>query len=328
MSQEKEANQSEVEESNRLQRQKEFQEEQERKDDGSKSQEQQAEDVAAFLAGEGGVATGVVAMDTTPPSGDGDLSSVPPLQSQEEQVGQEAQTGQTDIEEPVKPVEPAQPGIEGTEQWQWPQEQQQQQSLGLTATNPDLAQVLPQAPAIADTTPFGGDYSTAESANSSSVVPSAPPPTYDQIAGSQPGSGVAYDAANAQPAGGPLVGGGVPSGYDPAYQQPQVQAPPPGSAYFPPSYATPPPGPYGYQYGAPPPPTGGAVPPYGQQFSSPSPTSQSYSSAANWGSFDTTGSSDVPSQQESHVPYVDRSTKPSSLSALSTGWGGESVYAT
>ena len=252
-------------------------------------------------------------MDTTPPSGDDVMNSSEaggPPPSKRQQLGQDFETG---FEEPVQPVEPEQPpppSFGEGEQYQWPQ-QEPQQSLGLTATNPELAQVLPAA-ALAETTPFGGDYSSAESANSSSVAPSAPPPMYDQVAAGQ-------GTVPGQLAG--AVGGGVQSGYDPAYQN---QAPPPGSAYFPPAYGVPPPGPYDYQYGAPPPPVGGAVPPYGQQYSNPA-SSQSYASTANWGSsFETTGSAEVPSQQDPFIPTVDRSTKPtSSLNALSTGWGGK-----
>ena len=306
--QEREAGQRREEEGRGLHRQQHLQEEGERMGEGQRSQEQEADDVAAFLAGTGGVATGAVAMDTTPPTEDASESG--PTAAQHD-----SQTSQTSFEEPAKPVELAQPPSQDQDQWQWPQEgsqdPEQPQSLRLTATNPELAQVLP--PAVAGTTPFTG-YSSAESANSSSVAPSAPPPTYDQIAAGQ-GS---YDGGTG--AGQPL-GGGVPGGYDPTYQ---MQAPPPGSAYYP-SYSSPAADPYKYQYGAPPPPAGGPAPQYGQQFSNPAASPQSYASTANWGSFDTTsGSSDVPSQQESNVPYVDRSTKPSSLSALSTGWGGES----
>ena len=273
------------------------------------------------------MATGVVAMDTTPPSGDvssvSGRSDAAPLQEQE--VGQDSQTGQTGFEEQAQPVEPVQPSFGGPaeEQSQTPQEQ----SLGLTATNLDLAQVLPPAAAVAGTVATGGGYSGAESANLSSVVPSAPPPAYDEAAGY--GTRTAHDGAamstQTQSVAGQPVGG-IPGDYNSAYQSPyeqqQMQAPPPGSAYFPPSFAPPPQGPYNYQYGAPPPPTGGAVqPPYGQQFSNPA-SPHSYGSTATWGSFDT-GSSDVQSQQEPFVPYVDRSTKPSSLNALSTCWGGE-----
>ena len=309
-----------------LQRQKQLGEE------GTKKQEdkseQQAEDVAAFLAGKGGVATGVVAMDTTPPlnppssadvssSGVSEQSDTAPPQ----QGGQDSQTSQTSFQEPVQPVGPVQPPPLSSgstpgeqEQWQWPQTPPDQpQSLRLTATNPELAHVLPPGPVVT-----GTGANSAESANSSSasmmVGPSAPPPTYDQVAGQ--GTTTAYDGVNMQPQS--MVGG-----YDPAYQQAQAPSPAAGS-YFPP------PGPYDYQYGAPPPPVGGGVTPtgvpsYGQQFSSPAP-SQSYASTANWGSFDTgSGSSDLPSQHEPSVPYVDRSTKPPSLSALNTGWGGKSI---
>ena len=298
--------------------------------------------MAAFLAGVGGVATGAVAMDTTPPlnppssadvssstsvSGQSDIAMPPP----EQQVSQEdSQTSQTSFQEPVQPVEPVQPlppvssATPGEqEQWQWPQTPQDQPgSLRLTATNPELAQVLPPGP-----TATGVASNSAESANSSSmsmVAPSAPPPTYDQAAGGQ-GAAILYDGTNMQAqtviGGQPVVGG-----YDPGYQQ--AQAPPPAVAgsYFPPPYTTPPQGgPYDYQYGAPPPPVGAGVPSYGQQFSTPSPApSQSYASTKDWASFDSgSGSSGVPSQQqEPSVPYVDRSTKPLSLSALSTGWGG------
>ena len=299
-----------------------------------KSQEQQAEDVAAFLAGEGGVVTGVVAMDTTPPlnppsgadvsnssvSGQSDTASQPPNQ----QVGQDSQTSFQESVEPVQPpVSSATPGEQ--EQWQWPQTPQDQPgSLRLTATNPELAQVLPPGPIATGTA-----INNVESANSSStsmVAPSAPPPTYDQVAGGQ-GAATTYDGTNVVAGG----GGGV---YDPAYQQ--AQAPPPTAAaaagsYFTPPYTSPPPGgPYDYQYGAPPPPVGvgAGVPSYGQQFSAPGPApSHSYASTANWASFDSgSGSSGVPSQQhEPSVPYVDRSTKPPSLTGLSTGWGGKSV---
>ena len=214
-----------MEDEKRLQRQKQLQEEPETSYEESKSQEQQAKDVAAFLAGEGGVATGVVAMDTTPPSSDVTQSGVSDsLSAVALAPPQDSQTGQTGFEEPVSGQ---------AEQWQWPQQDQEQsqKSLGLTATNPELAQVLPPA---ADTAPFGVDYSTTESANSSTVTPSAPPPTYDQVAAGQ-GIGQMPGA----------VGGGVQGGYDPAYQSPygqQAQTHPPGTAYFPPSYATPPPG--------------------------------------------------------------------------------------
>lgn len=295
--------------------------------------------MAAFLAGEGGVATGIVAMDTTPPlnapsSADVSSSSVisgpsdAAPQTPDQQVGQDSQTSQTSFQEPVEPVQPPPPvssAVAGEqEQWQWPQSPQGQPgSLRLTATNPELAQVLPPGPVAT-----GTGTNSAESANSSStsmVAPSAPPPTYDQVAPGQ-GAAMMYDGTN-------VLGGGGGS-YDPAYQQ--AQAPPPTGAaagsYLPPVYASPPPpgGPYDYQYGAPPPPVGGGagVPPYGQQFSAPGPApSHSYSSTANWASFDSeSGSSGAPSQQqEPSVPYVDRSTKPASLTGLSTGWGGKTI---
>ena len=299
--------------------------------------------MAAFLAGTGGVATGVVAMDTTPPlnlpssadvsssgvSGQSDTAPQPP----DQQIGQDSQTSQTSFQEPVQPVEPVQPpapvssAIPGEqEQWQWPQSPQDQPgSLRLTATNPELAQVLPLGPVATGTA-----ANSAESANSSStsmVAPSAPPPTYDQVAGGQ-GATMTYDGTSVQAQNIPVGGVG---GYDPAYQQ--AQAPPPAAAagsYFPPPYTSPPQGgPYDYQYGAPPAPVAGAsVPSYGQQFSAPGPaSSHSYASTANWASFDSgSGSSGVPNQQqEPSVPYVDRSTKPLSLTGLSTSWGGKTV---
>lgn len=341
------AEQSREEEVKRLQRQKklEGEHEAEKGAQSDRTQEQQAEELAAFLAGEGGVATGVVPMDTTPPSsgdvmnsgtsGPSDAEAMPvqpppPATGEEQQVGQDVQTSQTGFQEPIQPVEPVQPSLQPTqssEEYQWPQQdQEEKQSLRLTATNPDLAQVLPSAAIAATTTPIGGDYLPADSAinssSSSSVVPSAPPPTYDQIVAGQATMNLQVGVVGGGAAG------GVQTGYDPAYQQQmQAQTPPPGSAYFSPPYATPPPGPYNYQYGAPPPPVGGAVPPYGQQFSAPGPASShtSYASTANWGSssFDTTGSSSVPSQQEPFVVTVDRTTKPSSVSALSTSWGGK-----
>ena len=293
--------------------------------------------MAAFLAGKGGVATGVVAMDTTPPlnppssagsgvSGQSDTAPQPP----DQQIGQDSQTSQTSFQEPVQPVEPVQPPAPvfsgDQEQWQWPQTPQDQPgSLRLTATNPELAQVLPPGPVATGTAANG-----AESANSSStsmVAPSAPPPTYDQVAASQ-GATMTYDGTSVQAQNMPVGGIG---GYDPAYQQ--AQAPPPAAvagSYFPPPYTSPPQGgPYDYQYGAPPAPVGGAgVPSYGQQFSAPGPApSHSFASTPNWASFDSgSGSSGVPSQQqEPSVPYVDRSTKPLSLTGLSTSWGGKTI---
>ena len=260
--------------------------------------------MAAFLAGTGGVATGVVAMDTSHPPSNADVSSsgigglsdttLPP----EERVGQQdSQSSQTGFQEPVQPLSVT-PGT--LEQWQWPQSPPDHpESFRLTATNPDLAQVLPSGPVATG------------------------------VAAAQQGiTTIAYDGADMQSRN--MIGGHVVGGYDPAYLQSQATPPVAAGSYFPPPYASPQ-GPYDYQYGAPPPPVGGGVgdvPSYGQQFSSPAP-SQSYASTANWGSFDSggagTGNSDVPSRKEPSVPYVDRSTKPSSLSALSTGWGGESV---
>lgn len=314
-------NERKEQETKRLQRQKQLQDEDTKKQ--AESQEQQAEDVAAFLAGEGGVATGVIVMDTTPPlnppssSADVSSSSVSDAASQppDQQIGQDSQTT---FQEPLEP--PPQ------EQQQWPQTAQDQpESLHLTATNPELAQVLPPG-AVA----MGTATNSAESANFSSstsmVAPSALPPTYDQVAAGQG----AYDGANV-PIG----------GYDPAYQQ--AQPPPPAAAgsYFPPpaAYASPPQGggPYDYQYAGgaplPPAPVVGGVPSYGQQFSAPgpggsTPSPHSFASTANWASFDSgSGSSGLPSQQpqEPSVPYVDRSTKPTSLTGLSTGWGGKTI---
>ncbi len=278
------------------------------------------------------MATGVVAMDTTPPlnppsSDDISSSSVSGQGDQppDQQIGQDSQTSQTSFQEPVEPVQPP-PPVSGGEQdqWQWPHTPQDQpESLHLTATNPELAQVLP--PGAIATGTAGNSAELANSSSTSAVAPSAPPPTYDQVAAGQG----AYDGAN-------VLGGGA---YDPAYQQ--AQAPPPGAAaagsYFPPAaYASPGGGPYDYQYGAPPPGPapvvggGTGVPSYGQQFSAPggpTPSPHSFASTANWGSFDSgSGSSGLPSQQqEPSVPYVDRSTKPTSLTGLSTGWGGKTI---
>ena len=252
-----------------------------------------------------------VSMDYEPGVQTDPTSSVPPSDETtnlEQPVKQIEQTGQTSFDTPT-----AATNVTTQEEYIQERMEENQDPDRFTATDPGLAQVLP--PTASAVTRFhaqdGGHQ--LETVPSSSVSPSAPP--YEQVVNEGEQNFPPMQTVSFQP---------HPGIYDSTFQSPPAGTPYTQYTSVPHPGAQQPPYNYPPYAGAPPPP-GGGIPPYTQQYSDTS----SYASAGTWGSssFDATPSETNQEEEENvpNVPYVDRSTKPPSLKALSTSWGGVCV---